>query len=171
VRLRLKQRHIKHHKCNQNFFFLQHVLRYICVNLVAVRKICRKHDRLLMNRMLGGYYKRAKNHRGTDDRYSHFEDVNTLGGQIAKVSGDIYDAHPALIGNLSHYKLVGIYDTKIQRLANSRTVQVISSCLALALSEHEVTRSRADALTKVRFSLLHKISPSATWHLANVLPQ
>ena len=50
---------------------------------------------------------------------------------------------------MSQYKLVGLYDRKIQKLANSRTVQVISSCLALALSEYEVARSRADALTKL----------------------
>ena len=34
---------------------LMHLLRYICVNVIAVRKICKKHDRLLANRMLGGY--------------------------------------------------------------------------------------------------------------------
>lgn len=44
---------------------------------------------------------------------------------------------------------VGLYDRKIQKLTNSRTVQVISSCLALALSEYEVARLRADALTKL----------------------
>jgi len=27
-----------------------------CVNIIAVRKICKKHDRLLSNRMLGDYY-------------------------------------------------------------------------------------------------------------------
>ena len=37
---------------------LMHLLKYVCVNIVAVRKICKKHDRLLSNRMLGGYYQR-----------------------------------------------------------------------------------------------------------------
>jgi hypothetical protein len=127
---------------------LMHVLRFICVNLIAVRKICRKHDRLLMNRMLGGYYHRTKT-RGAGGDYSHFEDAKTLGGLVARVSGDIYEAHPALIGQMNHFKLVGVYDKKIQKMANSRTVQVISSCLALALAESEVTQSRADALTNL----------------------
>jgi hypothetical protein len=50
---------------------------------------------------------------------------------------------------MTHYKLIGVYDRKIQKLANSRTVQVVSSCVALALSEYEVARSRADALNKL----------------------
>lgn len=62
---------------------LAHVLRYICVNLIAVRKIAAKHDRLLMQRMLGGFYNR---------RYSHLEDAYTLGGLIARNAGDIYEA-------------------------------------------------------------------------------
>jgi hypothetical protein len=132
---------------------LMHVLKYICVNLIAVRKICRKHDRLLMNRMLGGYYQRARNQTRQMVREGHdshnFEDIFTLGGRLARVSGDIYEAHPALVEQTNHYKLVGVYDRKIQKLANSRTVQVISSCLGRALSEYEVARSRADALTRL----------------------
>lgn len=131
---------------------LLHVLKYICVNLIAVRKICRKHDRLLMNRMLGGYYHRVRT-AGTRKSFSHnIEEEHTLGGLIARVSADIYEAHPALIGQMNHYKLVGVYDKKIQKLANSRTVQVVSSCLALSLSEYEVTRSRANALTRLNSS-------------------
>jgi hypothetical protein len=136
---------------------LLHVLKYVAVNLIAVRKICRKHDRLLMNRMLGGYYQRVQQSRviekGGSNPLSHswaprpVRKVPTLGGLLARASGDIYEAHPSLIGQMNHYKLVGIYDKKIQKLANSRTVQVVSSCLALSLSEYEVARSRADALT------------------------
>ena len=137
---------------------LMHVLRFILVNLLAVKKICKKHDRLLMQRMLGGYYQRTKIHHDSRDRYAHIEDAHTLGGLLARVSGDVYDAHPALIGHYSHYKLVGVYDRKIQKLANSRTVQVVSSCLALALSEYEVARSRADALNKLNSTR----SPSKT---------
>ncbi len=120
---------------------LLHILKYICVNLIAVRKICKKHDRLLMNRMLGGYYHRKRITRSQED--------TTLGGLIAHVAGDIYEAHPDLIGVVNNGKLIGIYDSKIQQLANSRTVKVVSSCLALALSEYEVSRSRADALGKL----------------------
>jgi hypothetical protein len=117
---------------------LLHILKYICVNVIAVRKICRKHDRLLQNRMLGGYYHRKRTIRAQEER--------TLGGLIAHVAGDIYEAHPALIGLVNHGKLMGVYDLKIQQLANSRTVKVVSSCLALALSEYEVSQTRADAL-------------------------
>lgn len=145
---------------------LMHVLRFICVNVIAVRKICRKHDRLLMNRMLGGYYHRTRT-RGSAGNYSHTEDANTLGGLVARVSGDIYEAHPALIGQMNHYKLVGVYDKKIQKLANSRTVQVISSCLALALAESEVTYSRADALTKLNSSSNLKTPASALSKIVN----
>ncbi len=120
---------------------LLHILKYICVNLIAVRKICKKHDRLLMNRMLGGYYHRKRTTRSQED--------TTLGGLIAHVAGDIYEAHPDLIGLVNNGKLIGIYDLKIQQLANSRTVKVVSSCLALALSEYEVSRWRADALGKL----------------------
>jgi hypothetical protein len=114
---------------------LMHVLRYICINLIAVRKICKRHDRLLMNRMLGGYYHRIKGNAALTLR-----DSMTLGGLLAQASGDTYETHPTLIGHLKHFKLEGLYDKKIQKLANSRTLQVISSCLALALSEYEVRR-------------------------------
>jgi hypothetical protein len=123
---------------------LLHILKYICLNAIAVRKICKKHDRLLMNRMLGGYYHRIRTTRAQEEA--------TLGGLIALIAGDIYEAHPSLIGVLNHGKLVGVYDLKIQQLANSRTVKVVSSCLALALSEYEVSRTRADALVKLNQS-------------------
>jgi hypothetical protein len=122
---------------------LLHTLKYICINLIAVRKICRKHDRLLMNRMLGGYYHRLRK------RKSNIAGVRTLGGMVTQISGDIYEAHPSVLVQRNHFKLVGVYDYRIQNLANSRTVQVVSSCLALSLSEYEVARSRADALTRL----------------------
>lgn len=129
---------------------LMHVLKYIDVNLLAVRKICRKHDRLLMQRMVGFYYKKIQSRDGFPyDRHWHSDDAKTLGGLVARVSGEVYEVHPALIGQMHHFKLVGVYDTKIQNLAKSRSVDVVSSCLALALSEFEVARSRASALNKL----------------------
>jgi len=135
---------------------LMHVLRYIAVNLIAVRKICRKHDRLLMNRMLGFYYpllKLAASGRTEDAKNAHsyqdehIQNAQTLGGLLASESGDIFETHhPAVIAKVNNYKLVGLYDANLQQLTNSRTVQVISSCLVLALSEYEVSRSRAKAL-------------------------
>lgn len=62
---------------------LLHVLRFICVNLIAVRKICRKHDRLLMNRMLGGYYNRMRSSQNNNGSNSHLGDANTLGGLVS----------------------------------------------------------------------------------------
>ena len=121
---------------------LLHTLKYICINLIAVRKICRKHDRLLMNRMLGGYYHRLRK------RKTNIAGVQTLGGMVTQISGDIYEAHPSVLVQRNHFKLVGVYDFRLQNLANSRTVQVVSSCLALSLSEYEVARSRADALAR-----------------------
>mmetsp|Transcript_3942 Transcript_3942/g.4382 ORF Transcript_3942/g.4382 Transcript_3942/m.4382 type:complete len:891 (-) Transcript_3942:32-2704(-) len=98
-----------------------------------------------MNRMLGGYYHRKRMARSQED--------TTLGGLIAHVAGDIYEAHPDLIGLVNNGKLIGVYDLKIQQLANSRTVKVVSSCLALALSEYEVSKCRADALAKLNPAL------------------
>jgi hypothetical protein len=148
---------------------LMHVLKYICVNLIAVRKICRKHDRLLMNRMLGGYYQRVRTRGDVQNSYSrNIAGVKTLGGVVARLSGDIYEAHPALIGQMNHYKLVGVYDKKIQKLANSRTVQVVSSCLALSLSEYEVARSRADALTRLNSAASVESSSSRKYFRAGV---
>ena len=133
---------------------LLHILKYICVNLIAVRKICKKHDRLLMNRMLGGYYHRKRTTRSQED--------TTLGGLIAHVAGDIYEAHPDLIGLVNNGKLIGIYDLKIQQLANSRTVKVVSSCLALALSEYEVSRSRAEEYAKLNPGVQKGRKPSSS---------
>ena len=122
---------------------LMHVLRYICVNVIAIRKICRKHDRLLMNRMLGGYYHRKKSE---SFKKGHEKKSKTLGGIVLSSLDDDFKGHPTVV---NHNKLVGVYDRKIQCLANSATVQVISSCIALALSEYEVSHSRADALAKL----------------------
>jgi hypothetical protein len=114
---------------------LMHVLRYISVNVIAVRKICLKHDRLLMNRMLGGYYHHKRNRKRGEKRTK-----TNLGGSLSL--GDHREDDGV-------EKLVGVYDLKIQSLANSPTVQVISSCIALALSEYEVSHSRAGALAKL----------------------
>ena len=114
---------------------LMHVLRYISVNVIAVRKICLKHDRLLMNRMLGGYYHHKRNRKRVENSTK-----TNLGRSLSLGDNREYDGVE---------KLVGVYDLKIQSLANSPTVQVISSCIALALSEYEVSHSRAGALAKL----------------------
>ena len=130
---------------------LMHVLRFICVNVIAVRKICRKHDRLLMNRMLGGYYHRKRKqleNNGNMTRKQQKQSL-TLGSIVSRSLGEDCEIDPASVTGLNQNKLVGIYDLKVQELANSPTVQVVSSCLALALSEYEISQSRADALSKL----------------------
>lgn len=142
---------------------LMHVLRFICVNVIAVRKICLKHDRLLANRMLGGYYHRQqrvaaenrqkkRKQKAGDSRKDKLQNPVTLGGILSTSVGDGNESESASTRKRERNKLVGVYDSKIQNLANSTTVQVISSCLALALSEYEVSRSRANALARLNSS-------------------
>jgi hypothetical protein len=152
---------------------LMHLLRYICVNVIAVRKICKKHDRLLANRMLGGYYHRLRQQRretekafkrlglGAGGRSKSSRprqspqglsglDGGAASGQVpllGRMFASTIGIGNELEGNLD--KLVGVLDTKIQQLANSTTIEMISSVLAFALSEYEITQNRADALSKV----------------------
>lgn len=143
---------------------LMHLLRFICVNVIAVRKICRKHDRLLMNRMLGGYYHRKRQQNQmqseTNDVEKQGETPNTftLGGIVSRSLGDS-NARQVFVTGINQNKLTGLYDTKIQQLANSNTVQDISSSIALALSEYEVSHSRADALAKLNSASSVKKTP------------
>ncbi|GAX09289.1 hypothetical protein FisN_17Lh037 [Fistulifera solaris] len=130
---------------------LLHVLRFICVNLVAVRKICRKHDRLLLNRMLGGYYQRLGVRSNVGGR------LDTLGESVSRASQKSEKVLLGFFGNT--YKLVGKLDHRIQHLANSQTVRVISSCLSSALSEYEISRSRADAMTKLNSGTFTSVTP------------
>lgn len=108
---------------------LVHLLKYICVNIIAVRKICRKHDKLLHNRMLGGYYPKL----AMDTNKSHLNDEQ----QHLFLSNE---TRPRQTGS---YFTVGIYDTKVQDIANSTTMQTVSSSLALALADFEASQSRS----------------------------
>jgi len=144
---------------------LMHVLRFISVNVIAIRKICRRHDRLLMNRMLGGYYhrKRHQNQAEADKEKNGFgkqgaTNTFTLGGIVSRSLGDS-NARQVFVTGINQNKLTGLYDKKIQQLANSNTVQVISSSIALALSEYEVSHSRADALAKLNSSAAARKTP------------
>lgn len=108
---------------------LMHLLKYVSVNIISVRKICRKHDRLLSNRMLGGYY------QATDTNKSH-------GNQKQPHFFHLNEARPHRFGGY----IVGLYDIKIQNLANSTTMQTVSSSLALALADFEASQSRSALL-------------------------
>ena len=47
-----------------------HLLRYIFVNAIAIRKLCKKHDYLLNSRMLGGYYHRLEKEKKDGWKYN-----------------------------------------------------------------------------------------------------
>lgn len=117
---------------------LMHLLKYVCVNIIAVRKICKKHDRLLSNRMVGGYYKRlaaeakkSQNQRGFHHQF-HWNEPQ-FGGTLS---------NPSSAGGY----IYGIYDTKIQHIANSTTMQTVSSSLSIALADFEASQSRSARL-------------------------
>ena len=145
---------------------LMHLLRFISVNTIAVRKICKKHDRLLANRMLGGYYHRKRMQLGKStarDCQGVTQGKQRTGGMAEKQKqrGDSTEVNLPLLGrnfsgaiiDRSHSnskdKLIGVLDTKVQDLTQSSTIQMISSSLALALSEYEVSQCRADALSRI----------------------
>lgn len=108
---------------------LLHLLKYICVNVIAVRKICKKHDRFLANRMLGGYYRRLSTE--TKGIYN--------GRQRQLMYLSRRDAEPQRFGGY----IMGTYDTKIQHIANSTTMETVSSSLAIALTDFEASQSRS----------------------------
>ena len=120
---------------------LMHLLKFVCVNIIAVRKICKKHDRLLSNRMLGGYYQRlaaeAKKSQNTHGGYHQFHwNEPQFGGTLS---------NPAASSSNGGY-IYGIYDTKIQHIANSTTMQTVSSSLSIALADFEASQSRSARL-------------------------
>jgi hypothetical protein len=78
----------------------------------------------------------------------------TLLGHCLRVSGEIFTKpHPALIGQMNHFKLVGVYDKKIQKLANPRTAR--HHVLRWPLAESEAAH-RADALTNSESSFINE---------------
>lgn len=110
---------------------LMHLLKYVSVNIISVRKICRKHDRLLSNRMLGGYYQQLAmetNKSHGNNKQHHLFHLN--------------EARPRQFGSY----IVGLYDIKIQNIANSTTMETVSSSLALALADFEASQSRSALL-------------------------
>jgi len=120
---------------------LMHLLKFVCVNIIAVRKICKKHDRLLSNRMVGGYYKRlaaeAKKSQNQGGYHHQFHwNEPQFGGTLS---------NPGDSAGTGGY-IYGIYDTKIQHIANSTTMQTVSSSLSIALADFEASQSRSARL-------------------------
>jgi len=135
-----------------------HLLRYICVNAIAIRKLCKKHDRLLSSRMLGGYYHKLKNK--SDGRYrcpnnSSFRNTTPRRGNVKQSSrkkrAEVPSSTKSLVpqGRNGMHVLLGTYDSKVQDLANSLIADTLSESLELALSEFEVSRRRADRLSSI----------------------
>ena len=140
-----------------------HLLRYIFVNAIAIRKLCKKHDSLLSSRMLGGYYHRLQKQTDTlDDTANYDVRVPDLNGtpkrkntalrRHRKKSRPIeflpLPTHSSILKSpRGKYKLVGVHDSRVQKLANSLIASTLSDSLCLALSEFEVSRRRADRLS------------------------
>ena len=121
---------------------LLHLIRFISVNSISIRRIVKKHDKLLSNRMLGGYYHKMK----TKQR----ESIKSLSSAID------------VIMNRNNNKLLGVLDKQIQDLANCSVVQTISSSMISALSEFQTSQSRAEALARLRTSSHHDAFSTAS---------
>lgn len=135
-----------------------HLLRYICVNAIAIRKLCKKHDRLLSSRMLGGYYHKLKNKSDGRDRCPNnyrLLNITPRRGNVKESSRKKWAEVPASTKSLVQqgkngmHMLLGTYDSKVQDLANSLIADTLSESLELALSEFEVSRQRADRLSLI----------------------
>lgn len=136
-----------------------HILRYVVVNAIAIRKLCKKHDRLLRCRMLGGYYHKLKHaiEKDTVPRgASSLQDTTPRRGNVklqqAYSRVDATATKMSLVpkkssGTQTANTLIGTYDAKIQNLANSLIANTLTESLELALSEFEVSRQRADRLS------------------------
>eukprot|EP00804_Cyclotella_cryptica_P014024 CCRYP_002501-RB/>CCRYP_002501-RB protein AED:0.04 eAED:0.04 QI:76/1/1/1/0.85/0.75/8/589/1746 len=115
---------------------LLHLLKFVCVNIIAVSS----------NRMLGDYYHRQmkqsfhSNVRPKSARHNiyseHIQDQPQYGNLLSKAAG---------LESTGGY-ILGIFDTKIQEIANSTTMQTVSSSLAVALAEFEASQSRSTQL-------------------------
>mmetsp|Transcript_26913 Transcript_26913/g.40421 ORF Transcript_26913/g.40421 Transcript_26913/m.40421 type:complete len:979 (+) Transcript_26913:138-3074(+) len=116
-----------------------HLLKFICINAVAVRKLCRKHDRLLASRMLGGYYKRLRMNKLDNDAIGGFRSRRDNTRSSLKRQQHILER--------GQQKLTGVYDSIVLSLANNSVAEDLTESLYLALSEYEVSRRRADALS------------------------
>lgn len=119
-----------------------HLLKFIVVNAIAVRRLCRKHDRLLASRMLGGYYHRLDEAQAAIDANYRYRSAS---GKNANSSFEKRLINSSL--NPKQHRLTGVFDSIILGLANNSVAEDLSQSLHVALSEYEVARLRADALS------------------------
>ena len=137
-----------------------HLLRFICINAIAIRKLCKKHDRLLSNRMLGGYYHKLQKKSENEDvdiMQSSTSGINSTPRRrntkrAKRVARDYTgeQSYNLLPGRrFGSNILLGTYDSEVQALANSLVANTLSKNLGLALTEFEISRRRADRLSSI----------------------
>jgi hypothetical protein len=137
-----------------------HLLRFICVNSIAIRKLCKKHDRLLSNRMLGGYYHKLQEKAESED-LDLLDSPNDIKSTPKRRNTKIRKKSKRQIENdrrtygmppsrrLGSNMLLGTYDSQVQALANSLVAATLSENLEVALAEFEISRRRADRLSSI----------------------
>lgn len=111
---------------------LLHLLRFVCVNAMAVRKILKKHDKLLAQQRLGGYYQSED----AKEKKRHKRDRSKMP-----------------FSNPSH-RLVGAADVQLQQLANSDSIAGITASLDAALSNLSLSASMNDDPSYVRLECI-----------------
>ena len=111
---------------------LLHLLRFVCVNAMAVRKILKKHDKLLAQQKLGGYYQSED----AKEKKRHKRDRSKMP-----------------FSNPSH-RLVGAADVQLQQLANSDSIAGITASLDAALSNVSLSEPMNDDPSYVRLECI-----------------
>eukprot|EP00520_Triparma_pacifica_P017458 CAMPEP_0118635890 /NCGR_PEP_ID=MMETSP0785-20121206/2318_1 /TAXON_ID=91992 /ORGANISM="Bolidomonas pacifica, Strain CCMP 1866" /LENGTH=1136 /DNA_ID=CAMNT_0006526955 /DNA_START=277 /DNA_END=3683 /DNA_ORIENTATION=+ len=121
-----------------------HLLRYICVNAMAARKILKKHDKLLANRMMGSHYHQLRSISGSSmnvDKASN-DSKSNAGNQDRSMSVN----NPPRAN--ASYKLAGGADAHLRALCNGAGIAAISASLIAALSEYETAHNRAEEFNR-----------------------
>ncbi len=112
---------------------LLHLLRFVCVNAMAVRKILKKHDKLLAQQRLGGYYQSED----AKEKKKHKIDRSKLP-----------------FGSNPSHRLVGAADVQLQHLANSDSIAGITASLDAALSNISLSAPMNDDPSYVRLECI-----------------
>ncbi|GMH89244.1 hypothetical protein TrVE_jg3157 [Triparma verrucosa] len=146
---------------------LLHLLRFICVNAMAARKILKKHDKLLSNRMMGSYYSRKNKLQNPNEMsrtssqaslpiyqppqqpqnhsHPHTPALHTHNHPISPTRAATFSKQTS--DNVSH-RLSGTADAHLRTLCNSAGISAISASLTAALIEFETAHYRAEEITR-----------------------
>ena len=131
-----------------------HLLRFICVNAMIASKVLKKHDKLLSNKMMGGYYDRLRG--GQPESSSSSGDPQE---DVARHPDDGQSPHPQRVRS----RLAGGADAHLRALCNGAAISAISASLISALSEFETAHSRAEEInraTDTGRSMYHSLKPA-----------